>query len=266
MVTNLLSKSLQKKDQNILDASLLIKGTKAQLQVYRESGFETLLRKVELFCDLHDIQKKDMAEEYVNTIRVRHKTHITNRHHYEYDVFNTVMDLQIREFGDRFSEVSTELIKNMAALSPRASFSMFNKESLVKLCEFYPHDFDVADKINISGEIDLYYRYVSEHERFANLDGIDDLAIAMVETNRHVTYPLVYRFLKLELTLPVATASVERCFSTMKLVKSYLCNRMGDGFLNAAVICAVEKEALRNVKNDDVINRFQKMRPRREQL
>ena len=158
------------------------------------------------------------------------------------------------------------MIKNMADLSPRSSFSMFNKESLVKLCEFYPHDFDVADKINISGEIDLYYRYVCEHERFANLDGIDELAIAMVETNRHVTYPLVYRLLKLTLTLPVATASVERCFSTMKLVKSYLHNRMGDEFLNVAVICAVEKETLRNVKNDDVINLFQKMRPRREQL
>ena len=52
----------------------------------------------------------------------------------------------------------------------------------------------------------------------------------------------------------------------MKLVKTYLRNRMGDEFLNAAVVCAVEKEALRNVKNDDVINRFQKMRTRREQL
>ena len=52
VVTNSLSKSLQKKDQNILDAALLIEGTKAELQVYRESGFETLLSKVESFCDL----------------------------------------------------------------------------------------------------------------------------------------------------------------------------------------------------------------------
>ncbi|KAJ9536774.1 hypothetical protein OSB04_un000078 [Centaurea solstitialis] len=236
VVTNSLSKSLQKKDQNILDAALLIEGTKAELQVYRESGFETLLSKVESFCDLHDIQKKDMAEEYINTIRTRHRTHITNRHHYEYDVFNTVMDLQIREFGDRFSEVSTELIKHMAALSPRASESPY-----------------------CGGEIDLYIRHVLEDERYANLNGIDELARLMVETTRNLTFPLVYRLLKLALTLPVATASVERCFSTMKLVKTYLRNRMGDEFLNAAIVCVVEKEALRNVKNDDVINRFQKM-------
>ena len=92
-----------------------------------------------------------MTDEYVNTIRTRHRTHITNRHHYEYDVFNTVMDMQIREFGERFSEVSTELIKHMAALSPRASFAMFNKRSLVKLCDFYPNDFDAIEKVHIGG-------------------------------------------------------------------------------------------------------------------
>ena len=169
------------------------------------------------------------------------------------------MDLQIREFGDRFSEVSTELIKHMAALSPRASFAMFNKQSLVKLCDFYPNDFNAIERANIVGEIDLYIRHVREDERFANLNGIDELARVMVETTRHLTFPLVHRLLKLALTLPVATTSVERCFSTMKLVKYYLRNRMGDEFLNAAVVCAVEKEALRNVKNDDVINRFQNM-------
>ena len=60
--------------------------------------------------------------------------------------------------------------------------------------------------------------------------------------------------------MPVATASVERCFSAMKIVKSDLRNRIGEDFLNSCVICAVEKEALSNVKDEDVMNRFQNMR------
>jgi hypothetical protein len=41
----------------------------------------------------------------------------------------------------------------------------------------------------------------------------------MVQTNNHITFPLVYQLLKLVLILPVATASVERCFSAMDVVK-----------------------------------------------
>ena len=95
------------------------------------------------------------------------------------------------------------------------------------------------------------------------MNGIADLAIMMVKNRKHISYPLVYRLLKLALILPVATASVERCFSAMKIVKSDLRNRIGEDFLNSCVICVVEKEALSNVKDEDVMNRFQNMRDRR---
>ena len=53
----------------------------------------------------------------------------------------------------------------------------------------------------------------------------------MVETKKHIVYPLVYRLLKLALVLPVATATVERSFSAMRIVKTYLRNRLGDDAL-----------------------------------
>jgi hypothetical protein len=39
---------------------------------------------------------------------------------------------------------------------------------------------------------------------------------------------LVYQLLKLAMILPVATATVERSFSTMKIVKTRLRNQMSD--------------------------------------
>lgn len=73
-----------------------------------------------------------------------------------------------------------------------------------------------------------------QDDRFANLNSIVDLARLMVETRKHLSYPLVYRLLKLALVLPVTTASVERCFSTIKLVKKALVNNFKhDAFLNA---------------------------------
>lgn len=88
----------------------------------------------------------------------------------------------------------------------------------------------------------------------------------MVETRKHISYYLVYRLVKLALVLPVATATVDRYFSAMKLVKSDLRNWIGDDFLNASLICAIEKEELAKVTNEVVIDRFQDMATRKGQL
>ncbi|KAJ9558143.1 LOW QUALITY PROTEIN: hypothetical protein OSB04_012757 [Centaurea solstitialis] len=103
-VTNSLSQALQKKDQDILNAISLVKITK-ELQEFKVDGFEPLLEKVSSFCGKYDIETVNMEDDYVDP--KRHKTNITHRHYYEYDCFNTVMDMQIQEFGDRFSEASS---------------------------------------------------------------------------------------------------------------------------------------------------------------
>ncbi|KAJ9566886.1 hypothetical protein OSB04_002852 [Centaurea solstitialis] len=228
---------LQASDQDIFEAVDLIRTTKGQLQMLRENGFDPVLEKCYSVCDKHKTAKLDMAEGYVNTRNPRKKTNISNRHYYNYNLFNTVLDMQIREFGDRFYEISTDLLQNMAALNPRNSFSQFNKASLLKLSHMYPRDFDAKERIILEHELDIHYHSVYKDVRFANLSGIADLARSMVETRKHLSHPLVYRLLKLTLVLPVATVTVERCFSVMKLVKMDLRNRIADDFLNTARIC-----------------------------
>ena len=136
----------------------------------------------------------------------------------------------------------------------------------MRLAEFYHEDFDFMVRMALKHELIIHIDNVKEDKRFEHLNGIGDLVKVMVQTKKNLSYPLVYRLLKLALVLPVATATVERCFSTMKLVKSDLRNRIGDGFLSDCLISAIEKEALANVTNEDVINRFQKMKTRREQI
>ena len=87
----------------------------------------------------------------------------------------------------------------------------------------------------------------------------------MVETRKHERYPLVYRLMKLVLVLSVATAIVERIFSSLKIVKTNLCNRIGDEFMNNCLICYVEKEEMMKVTNQAVVRSFMKMQGRRFQ-
>ncbi|XP_024969580.1 uncharacterized protein LOC112508947 [Cynara cardunculus var. scolymus] len=88
---------------------------------------------------------------------------------------------QIREFGDRFGEISTDLLQNMAALNPCISFSQFNKSNLLKLSQMYPRDFEDKERIILKHELDIYYHSVYNDVRFANLNGIAELARLMVQ-------------------------------------------------------------------------------------
>jgi hypothetical protein len=147
----------------------------------------------------------------------------------------------------------------MAAFNPKDSFAAFNKENLVRLAD-YPDEFD-SDKLDGLGlELVTFIDNVRADLRFDNLNEISDLAKLMVQTNKHITFPLVYQLLKLVLILPVATASVERCFSAMNFVKKKLCNKMGDQFMSDYLICYVEKDIFSAISNDAVIDLFKKMK------
>jgi hypothetical protein len=64
------------------------------------------------------------------------------------------------------------------------------------------------------------------------------------------------------LILPVATASVERCFSAINIVKNVLWNKMGEQFMSDCLICFVEKDIFSTITKDDVIDHFKKVKNR----
>ena len=72
------------------------------------------------------------------------------------------------------------------------------------------------------------------------------------------TFPLVNCILKLVLALPIATASVERCFVAIKIVKTVLRNWIGDEFMNDCIVCLMEHGFVATIPYDDVIMPFHK--------
>jgi hypothetical protein len=256
---NALSLSLQRKDKDILEAMVEVKLTKQRFQQIRDDGWDSLLEDVLSFCEKHGIPKLDMDHEYINRHKPRQRTNRTNYQHYRYDCLNPVIDLQLIEFNDRFNEVNSELLTHMAAFSPNNSFGAFKHESLMELAKAYPDDFSPVELDDLSSELHCYIDNVRADARFAQLGTISEHGKLMVDTKKHLAFSLVYRLLKLVLVLPIATASVERSFSAMKIVKTVLRNRIGDDFMNDCVISFMEQELLDTISNNDVIVRFQKM-------
>ncbi|XP_059315705.1 uncharacterized protein LOC132066404 [Lycium ferocissimum] len=97
----------------------------------------------------------------------------------------------------------------------------------------YRDEFSVSMLEDLSFELDNYIDYAREvGNDFSNLKRLGDLSETLVKTNLHKTWRLVYLLVKLSLILPVATATVERAFSSMKCIKNELRGRIGDEFLN----------------------------------
>jgi hypothetical protein len=260
--TNTLSLALQRKDQDIVNAMKCVKSTRIVLNELREGGWESLLVEVHDFCEKHVTEELDMEQAYVNPKKRRQTTGITNKHHYQVDYFNDIFDWLVQELDGRFSETSSNLLVWSAALSPRDSFCDFNLESLINLAKLYPQDFDSGKLRDLDKDLRLYIADVRSDVSFSNIETITELSKKMVETRRHLMYPLFYRLLKLVIVLPVATATVDRCFSAMKLVKTFLRNHLNDDSLSDDVICYVEKEQMKKVTNDQVVEYFMARRER----
>ncbi|XP_060210404.1 uncharacterized protein LOC132637309 [Lycium barbarum] len=208
-----------------------------------------------------------MNEKYGLGKSKRKSLSVIYSHHLRVEVFYAVIDLQLSELNNRFSEVNTDLLLGMASLSPENSLANYDKNRIMKLATYYPNEFGASKLDDLSFDLDNYIYYVREVDKaFSNLKGLGDLSMALVKSNMHKTWGLIYLLVKLSLILPVATATVERAFSSMKFIKNGLRSRISDGFLNDCLVYYIEDEVFESVPNDAIIDRFQKMTTRRVQL
>ena len=88
----------------------------------------------------------------------------------------------------------------------------------------------------------------------------------MVEMKKNVSYPLVYSLMTLALILLVATATVEKAFSVMNIIKNWLHNQIGDQWMNDCLVTYIEKDIFKTIKCEEIIQRFQNMKNRWRQL
>ena len=172
----------------------------------------------------------------------------------------------IQELHNRFPEKSTELLRCIACLDPKNCFSKFDSKMLLHLAAFYPNDFSNIDLLMLKDELGSFISYVQHDERFSTIETLGSLAQKMVETEKHIIFSMVYRLIERALLLPVATATVERVFSAMKLVKTELRNRMGDEWMNDCLVVYIEKEIFQSIDNERILQYFQNMETRQFQL
>ncbi|KAK1378831.1 TTF-type domain-containing protein [Heracleum sosnowskyi] len=216
------------------------------------------------FCEKNDIDVPLMDEFFVPRGRSRRTVQRpTNLHHFQVSLFYNVIDFQLQEMNDRFDNVNMELLTCISSLDPRHSFSTFDKHKLIKLAKFYPLEFNEISLMALDDQLDNYILNMRSDNDFSDLKGVAELAQKMVLKQKDLGFPLVYMLVKLALILPVATATVERAFSDMNLIKSVLRNAMGDTWLNDCLVTYIERDVFETISNEEIMQRFQNMKKRR---
>lgn len=233
---------------------------RTRLLNWRNDGWESLLEEVKSFCIENEIVIPSMDTMVTKCGRTRKGGHfqVTIDHFYRVDTFYVVIDSIITEFDHRFNEASTEVIQNFSCLDPTNSFARFNVDKLARLTEIYHEDFSDYECEHIRDSLDLFIIHMRRIDDFRGCLDIVSLAKKMVELERHIMFPTVYRLIELALLLPVATATVERAFSAMKIIKTELRNKMSDGWLNDLMVVYIEREIFKSIDLPEIKEDFQK--------
>ncbi|XP_050244292.1 uncharacterized protein LOC126692642 [Quercus robur] len=233
----------------------------------RDDGWEPLLASVISFCEQHEIDIPDMNARYTKG-RGRYRrqdNNLTMEHHFRIGIFIVAIDFQLQELKSRFCELTTELVILSSTLNRNDAFRLFKIVDICNLVKkYYPQDFTEHEQELLESQLQHYELDVIKHPDFQNMSTISELCKGLKISGKSKIYFLIDRLIHLVLTLPVSTATTERAFSTTKLLKTRLRNRMKDELLADNMIVYIEKEIAGNFTIEMIMDEFYSMKNRRQ--
>ncbi|XP_046753090.1 uncharacterized protein LOC124416210 [Diprion similis] len=177
------------------------------------------------------------------------------------DYFN-VLDTFLSQMQWRFDKM-TEVNDDFCFLtgSSLESWSVIDlKKNAMDLGLLYAKDIEPAEFVSEVESFKFMAASVFPNLKKATplqlLNGIRDFSLTSAYPNIEIAY-------RIFLTMPVTTASCERGFSKLKLIKTYLRSTMGQGRLTGLAILSIENRLAKTLDYDEVINEFASRKARR---
>ncbi|KAL4008541.1 hypothetical protein ACER0C_002393 [Sarotherodon galilaeus] len=164
----------------------------------------------------------------------------TPQEYYRVKVFYVFVDTMTQELLRRFKggDNSTwEILNALHTLTVPENWKIISTEAhqaVKKLCQFY----DIEEEYKLQTELKVFHASYT--------------CPPPVKNNAHLIFPNMTELLKTYGTLPVSTATVERSFSKLKLVKNKLRTLCSEQRLSDLLLLAVEKDV--PVNHSDVID------------
>jgi hypothetical protein len=247
-----------------LNAINSVSAAKKLIQKPRDDDWEKLLESVASFSKKFEIDTPNLSARYIEGRGRNEQNHITVEHHYHFDIFNTAIDFQLQELNCRFGERAVKLLILSSALDRKDGYKSFKIDDICSLANvYYPLDFSEQKKINLGLQLNYFELDVQNDLKLQNLSSVAELCQGLAETGKSKTYYLIDRLIRLVLTLPMSTATIERAFSAMKIVKTRLRNKIDDEFLANSLVVYIEREIGESFNLDSILDDFVSLKGRK---
>ena len=156
--------------QDIINAMNLVSCTKTLLQNMRHDDWDAFLINVESFCKTNDtdILKMSVTYKVWGGRSCQQQDPITVEHYYRIDIFSVVIDFQLLELNNRFSEGAVEILRLSSTLDAMDAYKSFEIENICSLAEkFYPQDFTSQEIYLFAMSIRALWAWCSSSSEFS---------------------------------------------------------------------------------------------------
>lgn len=236
---DILFNRLQKRDIDVITIKKFIADFEEKIQEIREKVLNNLLPEI----GLQDTSVNSKTEDSKRRISLE------------------VCDIIISEIKQRFGSTNHLIVSQLFCSEHFKNYKNNFPENIFKLVKT---EYPIINDLKLKSELQVLYN----REDFYNSDGAIALLQLFINNNLCEPFSECIKLLKILCTLPMTTVESERCFSSLKRIKTFLRNTMDQDRLCALAMLSIEKSIIKNICDftDKVINHFASQKNRRIDL
>lgn len=262
---NITSKALQRPTVDLGRAWQFLSRACDELKVLRKdfagflAGAKQLAQSWDITCNMKNKRKRVVKRFFVE-LSVDHRIDDPVKS-FEVKVFNATLDIVIAQLQMRFEGLRC-IDDRFSFLTPQ-NLVNFSQETIVEkskaLVNVYPGDLSTSLPDQV-----ISFKALMAKE-IVHKKSIREMMNLLVEENSCLMscLPDLTTALQLYLTIPVTTATAERSFSKLKLIKSYLRSTMAQTRLSDLALLSIEHEETQKTNINEVVEKFLAIKKRR---
>jgi hypothetical protein len=248
LITNILSKYLQKSGLSLTQALIQVKITIDSLKFLKnEEDFNRIWGETMNVCKVNNIdepsgrRKRKIPARFGGGDVV--STTLSIKDSYRINSFDAVLDVIILSIKQRFDENNIKVIILCEKLFLTNVF--LNDDELKYIVHFYNMDYD-----QLRSEQRLYKVALGK----TNQNTLTLATKFFVENNFHLVLTTMNSLLKILWTIPVNLCKCERSFSSLRRLKTYIRTRTGQERLSSLALINIERDF--EIDLDVIVNEF----------
>ncbi|XP_056647222.1 52 kDa repressor of the inhibitor of the protein kinase-like [Diorhabda sublineata] len=244
-----LNRVLQKVNIDLANTCNYVTTIKTTLQNLRnEQEFSNLFEEARKLSST-DISAPRVSGRQINRSNIRGQTAEV---YYRQNVFYPFIEHVTTELDARFKSHEEAISKIQLLLLNQTQNTEAAKKCIVGIGATF------LSEVEIKGLVSEYELW---HNHWSNQEKPSTVLEAMDECDE-LFFPTVKKLLQILATLPVSTATPERNFSTLKRLKTYLRNRMGDERLTGLALMSMHGNIAIKLNASEIINKLAERRKR----